>query len=290
MILSGICFAVINFFVKILGAGPEQDLVEGIQHYPGHELVLARSIVSFTISFSILKYRRLPIFGNNKKWLIIRGIAGTTALTIFFYTIQHLPLAVATTVQYLAPIFTLIFAMILLKEKVRTSQWLFIGMAFLGISLIAYDRLFLSDLSQDNVSLLWIGLGMLSAVFSGIAYTAIIKLKQTDAPLTIVMYFPMVAIPMMTILCIWDFTMPRGIEWLFLLTIGIFTQFAQILMTKALHLGSAAVIVPIKYLGAIYAFLIGFFMFGETLSILVDIGILIAMLSVLINAIIRQRK
>ena len=289
MILSGICFAIINFFVKILGAGPNQDLVDGIQHYPGHELVLARSIVSFVISYSILKSRKLSIWGNNKKWLLIRGISGTIALTIFFYTIQNLPLAIATTVQYLAPIFTLIFAMLLLKERVRSLQWLFVGMAFLGISLIAYDRLILSDTSKD-VSLLWIGLGMLSAVFSGIAYTAIIKLKHTDSPLTIVMYFPMVAIPMMSVLCIWDFTMPRGIEWLFLLIIGVFTQFAQILMTKALHLGSAAVIIPIQYLGAIYAFLIGFFIFNETLSVLVDIGIIIAMLSVLINAIIRQRN
>ena len=95
MILSGICFAIINFFVKILGAGPNQDLVDGIQHYPGHELVLARSIVSFVISYSILKSRKLPIWGNNKKWLLIRGVSGTIALTIFFYTIQNLPLVYA---------------------------------------------------------------------------------------------------------------------------------------------------------------------------------------------------
>lgn len=290
MILSGICFAIINFFVKLLGAGPNQDLVEGLQHYPGHELVLARSIISFVISFSVIKYRKLPTWGNNKKWLIIRGLSGTIALTIFFYTIEQLPLAVATTVQYLAPIFTLIFAMIILKERVKTLQWIFVGFAFVGIALIAYDKLMNSGSDIENVSLLWIGMGVLSAVFSGIAYTAIIKLKSTDSPITIVMYFPLIAIPMMTLMCLWEFTTPRGIEWLFLLIIGVFTQFAQVLLTRAFHSGSPAVIAPIQYIGAVYAFLIGFLLFDETLSILVDIGILIAMLSVLINALIKNHK
>ncbi len=290
MILSGICFAIINFFVKILGAGPNQDLVDGIQHYPGHELVLARSIVSFIISFAVIKYRKLPTWGNNKKWLIIRGLAGTIALTIFFYTIEHLPLAVATTVQYLAPIFTLIFAMIILKERIKTLQWIFVGFAFIGIALIAYDKLINSKSNLEDVSLLWIGMGILSAVFSGIAYTAIIKLKSTDSPIAIVMYFPLIAIPLMTLMCLWEFTFPRGIEWLFLLIIGLFTQLAQILLTRAFHSGSAAVIAPVQYIGAIYAFLIGFLLFDETLSILVDIGIIIVMLSVLINALIKNHK
>ena len=111
---------------------------------------------------------------------------------------------------------------------------------------------------------------MVSAVFSGLAYTAVIKLKKTDQPITIVLYFPMVAIPLMTILCFWKFTWPQGIEWIILLVIGIFTQFAQIMLTKALHLGSAATITPFQYLGAIYMFLIGYFVFDERLGESVD--------------------
>ncbi|MDG1427810.1 MAG: DMT family transporter [Crocinitomicaceae bacterium] len=290
MILSGICFAIINFFVKLLGAGPNQDIVEGMQHYPGHELVLARSVVSFFISFSVIKIKNLPTWGVNKKWLIIRGLSGTIALTIFFYTIEHLPLAVATTIQYLAPIFTLIFAMIILKERVKTLQWVFVAFAFSGIALIAYDKLINTSSKFEEVSLLWIGMGILSAVFSGVAYTSIIKLKTTDSPITIVMYFPLIAIPMMTIMCFWDFTIPRGIEWIFLLIIGVFTQFAQVLLTRAFHMGAPAVIAPIQYIGAIYAFLIGFLLFDETLSIIVDTGIIIVMLSVLINALLKNRR
>jgi drug/metabolite transporter (DMT)-like permease len=289
IILSGLCFIVVNFFVKLLGAGDSQDLVEGLQKYPGHELVLARSIVSFIISLIVIKQRKLPIFGNNKKWLIIRGLAGTIALTIFFYTIHYLPLAIASTIQYLAPIFTVILAMIILKEKVKALQWFFIGLSFTGVALIALDKITGNNSGPEDISFFWLGLGIIAAVFSGLAYTAIIKLKSTDAPITIVFYFPMIAMPIMILLCFYSFTMPRGIEWLFLLIIGIFTQFAQILMTRALHLGSASTITPFQYLGAIYAFLIGYFVFDETLSLIVNIGIFLVVAGVIVNAVLRKR-
>ena len=131
-------------------------------------------------------------------------------------------------------------------------------------------------------------MGILSAVFSGIAYTAIVKLKPTDAPITIVFYFPMIAIPFMIVLCLFEFTMPQGIEWIIILVIGVFTQFAQVLLTKAFHEGSASTISPFQYLGAIYAFLLGSFVFNETLSLIVNIGIFIVVGSVIINAFIRK--
>jgi len=59
MMFSGLCFVAVNFFVKILGAGSEQEIIEGVQSYPAHELVLARSIVSFAISLFIIKRKKL---------------------------------------------------------------------------------------------------------------------------------------------------------------------------------------------------------------------------------------
>lgn len=288
IILSGLCFVVVNFFVKILGAGSEQSIIDGVQSYPPHELVLARSLVSFSISYFIIKRKGLPLFGVNKKWLLIRGLSGTFALTIFFYNIHFLPLAVASTIQYLSPIFTVIFAIFILKERVRTIQWMLIALSFLGVALIGSSKIFDVDI-QNEISFFWLGMGVISAVFSGLAYTAIIKLKTTDEPISIVMYFPMVAIPIMSILCLFEFTFPNGIEWIILLVLGIFTQLAQILMTKALHGGATALIMPFKYLGAIYAFSIGYFLFDETLSLMIDIGIVVVLLGVIGNVLLRNR-
>jgi drug/metabolite transporter (DMT)-like permease len=289
IILSGLCFVVVNFFVKLLGAGSEQLLIPDLQIYPAHELVLARAIVSFSIGLFIIKKRNLPLLGTNRKWLLIRGLSGTIALTIFFYTIHYLPFAIASIIQYLAPIFTIIIAMILLKEHVKRLHWLFISLSFLGVILIGLDQVFHAPFNTYEISFFWFALGVVSAALSGLAYTAIMKLKTTDAPISIVFFFHMIAIPLMTLMCLFEFTMPKGIEWFILLLIGIFTQFAQILLTMALHLGTASTIAPFQYLSAIYAILIGYFLFDEQLSWIVYLGIVIVMLSVIVNSMLKGK-
>lgn len=288
IILSGLCFVFINFFVKLLGQGGYSEFWGNLQSYPAHELVLARSIVSFIISYSIIKYRKIPFFGINKKWLIIRGVSGTIALTIFFYTLHNLPLAVATTVQYLAPIFTVFFTSILIREKVRLMQWFFIFFSFTGVILILLSKYSETSPGKEEISTFWLGLGIIAALFSGLAYTAVAKLKHTDKPITVVLYFPMIAAPVMTFLCFFEFTMPSGIEWLILLLIGITTQLAQISLTKALHLESPIIVMPFKYLGAIYAFLLGYFVFDERLSFIVNIGITLILVGVILNMLFKK--
>jgi len=286
IVLSGLSFLVVNFLVKLFGMGSEQTIFVGLQKIPVHELVLSRSIISFTISFFIIKRKKLPLFGVNKKWLLIRGFAGMIALTIFFETIHQLPIAVASTIQYLAPIFTMIFTLVLLRERILKLQWLFVLIAFIGVTFIGLNALILKS-NPVKLDYFWLTLGVISAAFSGIAYTAIVKLKETDNPINIVSYFPMLSIPIMTVWCFFDFVMPKGIEWFLLLVIGIFTQIAQVLLTKALHQESASLITPFQYLGSIYAMLMGFFIFEEHLNILIMIGVALILVGVVANTLIK---
>ena len=291
IILSGLSFLVVNFFVKLFGMGSEQSLFPSLQKIPAHELVLSRSIVSFTISLYVIKRKKLPLFGVNKKWLLVRGFAGMIALTIFFETIHQLPIAVASTIQYLAPIFTMIFTLVLLGERILKLQWFFVLIAFIGVTLIGLNALILKS-NPVKLDYFWLTLGVISAAFSGIAYTAIVKLKATDAPINIVSYFPMLSIPIMTVWCFFDFVMPKGVEWILLLVIGIFTQIAQVLLTKALHQESASLITPFQYLGSIYALLMGYFIFDERLNFLIIIGVGLILAGVIANTLIKafQRK
>ena len=127
-------------------------------------------------------------------------------------------------------------------------------------------------------------MGVVSALFSGIAYNAIMKCRKTDEPITVVMYFPLIAAPITLMIMIFnDVILPRGIDWGILLLIGIFTQFAQVFMTKSFHSEDASMVTPIKYIGAIYAICIGLFIFNEKLSQIVSIGISLILLGVLLN-------
>lgn len=282
MLLSSFSFALVNLIVKILA--DRKDAFPAIQNYPEFELVFFRCVISLVICIAIIRAKKIPFFGVNKKWLLIRGVAGSIGLTLFFFTLTHLPLAIATTIQYSSPIFTIVFAIYLNKQKVNPIQWLFFAISMIGVAVIGMGKI-------ENVAIdpTWIIIGLISAVFSGIAYNAIIKCTKTDEPVTVVMYFPLVAAPVMLVLLLaTGYVVPQGIEWLLLLLIGILTQIAQISMTRAFNSESAAKITPIKYIGAIYAVTIGYFVFDETLSLYATLGIMLILIGVLLNTFLKN--
>lgn len=281
---------VVNVFVKILGQGPEQTLIPDLQKYPIPEIILFRSIITFFMCYAIIRAKKIPFFGNNIKWLVIRGVFGTIALTLYFYALDNLPIAIATTIAYLSPVFTVIIAIYLVKEKVNRIQWLFFFIAFVGVASISLSKFLSENESVTAIDPWWVLAGAGSALFAGVSYNAIVKCRHTDAPVTIVMYFPLIAIPIMVFVTSFDYVVPVGVEWWILIIIGVFTQFAQILMTKALHAENTATVTPFKYFGSIYAFFIGLFMFDEVISLFGIAGIILILVGVIGNTIFRRKR
>lgn len=270
MLISVVCFSAMNLVVKFLG------------NIPAPELVFFRSVVSFTLSLYFIKRRNLSPFGNNKKWLIARGVFGVTALTTFFYTLQQLPLATAITLQYLSPIFTAIFATQLLGEKVKSYQWLFFLISFAGIAMIKGFN--------EDVDTKFLLLGVMSAVFAGLAYNAIGKVKHTDNPVVVVFYFPLIATPIMGIVSIFYWVQPVGWEWLLLILMGVLTQIAQIYMTKAFQSSAISGLTGMKYLGVVFALGFDFFIFGVAYQPMALLGIGLVISGVLLNLFFKPRK
>ena len=252
-----------------------QICVKYLPHIPAHELILFRSIISIVLSVAILQKLGIPLLGNNKKVLMMRGIFGTTALLLFFYTLQKIPLASAVTLQYLSPIFTALFAAIFLKEKMKIKQWLYFGVSFAGVAFIkGFD---------ERISLTFMLIGICSAMFSGMAYTCIRQLKDTEHPVVVVLYFPLVAIPIMSVLSYLNWVTPQGVDWFYLFLMGLFTQIAQILMTKGIQTGVANKMISLKYVGTIYALAIGYLLFGESYGIMSLLGIAMVIAGVVLN-------
>lgn len=168
-----------------------------------------------------------------------------------------------------------------MREKVRPIQWLLFFIAFIGVLIIkGFD---------ERISYLYLGIGVVSAFISGIAYNAIMKCRDTDHPITVVLYFPLIATPVMGTACVTiEWIMPVGMEWLLLLLLGILTQMAQIYMTKALNADHSSRIMPFKYFGVIYALVIGFLFFDEELPWLSLVGIAVVIVAVVLNSFLKN--
>ena len=169
MLLAVFFFSLMNVLVKLL------------PHIPAIEIVFFRALVSLIISVSILKIAKVKIWGNNKKILILRGATGMIALILYFKLIQSIPLASAATILFLAPIFTTILGIFIVKEKVHPIQWLFFLISLVGILLVrGFD---------DRIQPIHLAIGIVASIFSGLAYNFIRKLKTSETPLVIIFYF-----------------------------------------------------------------------------------------------------
>lgn len=270
MLLSTFFFSLMHLSVKLLPG------------YSSYELVFFRSFVALVLSVSALQSKKIPIFGNNKKLLLLRGTAGVTALILFFTTLQRIPMGSAVTIQYISPIFTSIFALLFLREKMKTIQFAFFGIAFIGVLLI--------NQLDTRVSLQDALIGLASALLAGIAYTAVRELRKTEHHMVVVFYFPLLATPVSAFLMLSDWKLPSGLEWFYLLIIGVFAQIAQIFMTKGFQMEKANSAAAMKYTGVLFAVSYGYFFFDETYSLKSFLGIILVLLGVVLNVIYKQKK
>jgi drug/metabolite transporter (DMT)-like permease len=261
MILAAFSFSVMAAFVKVGG-----------HRLPSQEIVLFRSIVIWIITAVMIKRLHLPLWGNNKKLLFLRGLTGFCGLSIFYFTLTQIPISDSTTIQYTSPFFTALLAVFILKERSSPGQWLFFLLAFAGIVFIVRPGYSIYTLPAL--------LGLVGAFFSGLAYNLVRKLRQTDHPLNIILYLPTVSIVLSIPLVIHNFKMPVGMEWLVLLAIGISTQIAQIFLTKSLHFETAARATNVSYVSIIFATTFGLIFWNEVPDWRTGIGAVLVIIAV----------
>lgn len=255
--------------------------VKMIPHIPAIEIILFRSIISLVISVAILKSQRIPIWGHNKTILILRGLSGAVALFLFFILLQQIPLAAASTMQYVAPIFTSVLGIFIVGERLRWQQFLFFGVSFIGIIIIqGFDT---------RISLTHLLLGIGASFFTGLAYNFIRKLKTSEHALVIILYFPLVTLPLSGVISIFQWVTPFGTDWIVLILVGLFTQLAQYFMTKSYQSEELSKVSIINYTGIIYSLAFGFFIFGEVYNTLTYLGMLLVLIGVILNVWLKSK-
>ncbi len=261
--IASLFFSIINALVKFLG-----DI-------PALEIVFFRSVVSLIISYISLAQLKIKIFNEHTPLLFARGLSGAIALSLYFYTIQHMPLATAVTVLYLAPIFTVILAIFLVKEHPGKWQYPFFILSFIGAALMKnFD---------PRASLPHFFMGVTAAFFAGLAYNFIRMLKDKCHHSLVIFYFPMVTIPFCLPFLFKIWVTPSTKQLIILLSIGLFTQLAQIFMTKAYMLENASRISHYNYLTSLYAFITGIIFFNESINYLSVIGMILVFVGVIFS-------
>lgn len=261
MLFSALGFALMGACVKLAH-------LDGI---PILEIIAARAVVSVFLSYADIKRKNIPMWGQRRGLLLSRGFAGTFALMCVYYALVNMPFAEATMLQYLNPMFTAVLAIIFLGERVQKSTLACIMLSFIGLFIIVRPDFLFGDISS-GYSLFAIFAGILGAFGSGVAYVLVRKLSVSEDPSVIIIYFPLVALPLSIILLGNDFVMPQGVTWIWLLLVGVFTQVGQLGLTKAMQTETASQATSFAYLQVVFAAVLGWLVFSELPSIWTFVG------------------
>jgi drug/metabolite transporter (DMT)-like permease len=275
MLLSAFSFSLMTMFVKL-----------GAKRLPWQELVVARAAVTIVLSYAWLRWLKIPAFGVHRKLLVMRGTFGFLGLSAVYYAVTHLPLAEATVIQYLYPPLTATLASLFLREPFERSVLVSMALGLVGLLLIAQPPVLFGGLALDVAAPLdMAGLvaAVLGAVFSACAYVTVRTLGQGEHPLVIVFYFPLVALPASLATMGSHGVWPKGIEWCWLVLLGVSTQIGQVAVTRGFASGAAGRMAAYSYVQVVFAGLWGVLLFDERPTPLSLLGALLIIAGALLN-------
>lgn len=187
-----------------------------------------------------------PKFGP-PHWVlnIARTVCGWAGVTLMFASVAFIPLADATAISFLNPVFAMMLAIPLLGENVGRIRWLAAAMALIGALVLLRP----TPASFQPAALLALG----AAAVMGLELIFIKKLASREAPFQILLTNNMLGliIASLAVIAVWQ--PPTPAQWALLAGIGLCMATAQTCYVNAMARADASFVAPFSYGTLIFA-------------------------------------
>jgi drug/metabolite transporter (DMT)-like permease len=250
MAAGALAFSVMSLLVKVAG-----------QRMPSQQIVMVRAVVTLVLSAWAVRRAGVSPWGERRGLLVFRGVVGFAALSAFYHSVVHLPLADATVIQYTNPVWAALFAVPFLGEKPRRREALPVLASLAGVLLVTRPTfLFGAGVPVDARV---VAIGLAGAMCSGAAYVTVRRLGATEHPSVIVFYFALISTLGSVPTALPSARWPTPFEWIVLLGVGVTTQIGQVSITHGLRLERASRASATGYLQIVFAAFWGVLFFSE---------------------------
>lgn len=192
-----------------------------------------------------------------------RGIVGTISMALGFWAFAMIPFPEAIAIGYASPLWVVIFAALLLGERVRLFRLSMVALGLLGVLIVLAPQIGFGSEGPDWRRSLGVTAAFGAAIFAALAQVFVRKLTAHERTSAIVFWFSVTS-ALLSLL-----TLPFGWVWpdaetaALLVSIGLLGGLAQIFMTSAYRFGEASLIAPFEYTSMILSVAIGWFFFDE---------------------------
>jgi len=251
-------------------------IVKWSDSYPLGQVLFFRGFFGLVFYFFIIPRERLKNFYYTKRAGLhfLRCLFGLIALISIFIALRNLPLATVVSISFAAPIFTTIFSIFFLSEKVGLYRWLAVIVGFIGIIIITEP-----GFSSLNIYFIY------PIIFClGLSYVAIaIRQLSTTEPIWLIALNFSVAITLVSFFTIpFGWVMPDIKDLILLSFIGIFGGVANLWLSQSYKFSEVSLVTPLKYLALVFAIIFGYFIWNEIPSIKTLAGALLVIISSII--------
>ena len=263
-------------FMSICAFSVMDIIVKWSEHYPLGQVLFFRGFFGIVFYFFIIPRERLSNFYYTKRAGLhfLRCFSGLIALVAIFIALRSLPLATVVSISFAAPIFTTIFSIFLLSEKVGIYRWLAVIVGFIGILIITEP-----GITSLNIYYIF------PIIFCiGLSYVAItIRKLSTSEPVWLISLFFSISITLLSLLSIpFGWVMPTIKDFLILAMIGIFGGVANLWLSQSYKYSEVSLVTPLKYLALVFAIIFGYLIWDEVPTIKSLFGAALVIFSTLI--------
>jgi S-adenosylmethionine uptake transporter len=220
---------------------------------------------------------------SRQKWqMLLRAPVILAAWICYYNAARHLGLAELTTLYYAAPIMVVVLSIILLKEKVHAARWAAVGIGFAGV-VIAANPAEQPDLTPTILVLIaaalwaWSNILVRQVMAHETTFTQMLFSNATFAVMAGV-----------TMPFLW--TTPDAFAWALMIGLGILSGVGQFLLFEGFRLAPASAIAPCEYTGLIFAFMLGYAIWGDVPATEVFIGAALIVLGSLVLILSEHRR
>ncbi|HEX2570485.1 MAG TPA: DMT family transporter [Polyangia bacterium] len=221
-----------------------------------------------------------PLRIQNRTGVVLRGLLGGLAVLCYFLAIWKLPVGMATLLNYTAPVFTAVLAAMFLSEPLTASMIGALIVTLVGVCLVITGSVAVSGGGIGP----WHIVGMMAAVLSGGAVTAIRWARRSDGAWELFSSFSAIGLLVCAPLTIRWWEWPSSTGWALLVALGAVSLAAQLLFTYALRYTSAALAGVISQLTPVSAMLLGLALYHEPYGWKGFLGAVVTLLGVVWGA------
>lgn len=249
MVGSAFFFSVMAALAKLAG-----------RTVPLFEIVFARSLAVAVLSGAQLAWSGSSFRGREPRILVLRGVLGFVSLSCYHYAVIHLPLADATVIHFVNPVFTALIAALWLREHIGLRESALVLASLAGVVLVARPGFLFGR--EEALATFPVLIGLCGAILSAAAYTTVRRLRA-EPPMLIVFYFAVVCTLLATPLVMRDYQPLTPAELALLACVGLTTHLGQVFLTWGFRLERAGRASSVGYLQIVLAAVWGWLLFGD---------------------------